>query len=110
MNAPMIPSLSMYESLMAGSIKGTISHEALIHLSRWLGCKEYVLPADRSETSVGPLISYSLNACTDFLTNKADVFELYLLLDDIETSLSIESQQRILSWIQDSSCSAIAAF
>lgn len=98
----------MYEALMAGRVKGNISHESLVYLSQWLECRGYVLPAER--LSEGPLISYALDISSDFLTCKADTLNLYLLLDDIETSLSLQSQENIISWIRDFNSSAIHLF
>jgi hypothetical protein len=96
MNEPSVK-LTMYESIMVGYINGTISHEASRFLADWLGCREYVIPANRvSNTN---LISYVIYH-TETKTAK-DLFNLWLLVDTIESSLTRESQERILSWMTE---------
>lgn len=99
--------LTQYEALIAGYIQGNISYESLRYLASWLdNCQEYVKPDERS---IYPNLLQNIVEVSSISGSK-DAFDLYLLLNTIECTVTIESQKRILTWTSDYNNSAIALY
>ncbi len=99
MSAPPKTKLTMYEALIVCYLNDTIDGPSISLLSVWLDCRQYILPADRIETSNGALCKALISR--SWCSSKQEVRKLWLALDLIESSLTIESQQRILAWTPD---------
>lgn len=79
------------------SIKYQISFQDYRLLGEWLGCYQYVKPADR--ILLGDIAHELLMHAQ--VQRAKDVMKVWLLCDLIESTLTLDEQRKILKWIPD---------
>lgn len=100
----MTAKLSCIEALVVLAVDTQMDWPTFNLLARWLepdGC--YIEPASRqlsTELTSNILIKYL--QVTPAIGIRHQVFQAWLALDKIEVVLNIESQERIIPWIQQS--------
>lgn len=78
-------------------------------LGEWLGCYNFIPRADRAlSTILTHKVIHQLNVITPGKKRSAsEVFQAWLLLDMLETTLTVQEQTRVAIWMNDSKHSAI---
>ena len=83
------------EAVAIAAIHSDMNFQDYRLLASWLGCYKYVYPGERKLAAgmVGVLI------CPAEITNATDLFIAWQLADLIQSSLTIQEQERIISWM-----------
>lgn len=73
-------------------------------LAEWLGCYQYVLPADRK----GMPFELTGELAQRHFKIPSEVFRTWLLVDKAYINLTYEEQIEVGKWIHELNCSALA--
>lgn len=99
MNSSENITLSLKEAVAVAAIRGKLCSSEYKLLAEWLDCYDYVIPAERK------LEPDMIDVIHDYLhvDSAKKLFRLWLIIDWIESCLTIKEQERILEWTLGSS-------
>lgn len=96
--------ISLTEALAITAIKTNMPFTTYKTLGEWLGCYNYILPAERSCSSI-LMMKLIHRAKLNVLGPKHkahDLFKVWLLADMFEVTLTATEQTRVAVWMNDS--------
>lgn len=96
--------LSLTESLAVVALEKKLPFTVYKTLGEWLGCYKFIPRPDREvSTILVHKVLHQLNVITPGKKRtSSEVFQAWLYLDMLETTLTVQEQTRIAIWMNDS--------